>query len=58
MAPIIGLFSKEIAEVGEMRFEWDRPYLVDATKFAAAFWNDATSFDDGLSATIRFYRDA
>jgi nucleoside-diphosphate-sugar epimerase len=57
LAPIIGLFSKEIAEVGEMRFEWDRPYLVDATKFAAAFWNDATSFDDGLSATIRFYRD-
>ena len=55
LMPIAGLFSKEIREIGEMRFQWDRPYIVDATKFADAFWHDATSFDDGLAATIRFY---
>ena len=39
-----------------MRFQWDRPYLVDASKFGKRFWSDATSFEDGLDATIAFYR--
>ena len=31
---------------------------VDASKFRARFGQEATSFEDGLAATIRFYRDA
>ena len=31
---------------------------VDAGKFRARFGQEATSFEDGLAATIRFYRDA
>ena len=56
LAPIIGLFSKEVGEIGEMRFQWDRPYLVDSSKFAARFWSDATPFETGLTETIAFYR--
>ena len=56
LAPIVGLFVKEVRELAEMRFQWDRPYLVDATKFTARFWNDPTSFDQGLRETIDFYR--
>ncbi len=56
IAPIVGLFVKEVRETKEMRFQWDRPYLVDATKFSARFWGDATTFEQGLDATIRFYR--
>jgi nucleoside-diphosphate-sugar epimerase len=56
LAPIVGLFVKEVRELAEMRFQWDRPYLVDATKFTARFWNDPTSFDQGLRETINFYR--
>jgi nucleoside-diphosphate-sugar epimerase len=56
LAPIIGLFSKEVREIAEMRFQWDRPYLVDSSKFAARFWNDATPFESGLRDTISFYR--
>ncbi|HEY5095451.1 MAG TPA: NAD-dependent epimerase/dehydratase family protein [Candidatus Eremiobacteraceae bacterium] len=58
LAPVVGLFSKEIREMGEMRFQWDRPYIVDSSKFAERFWKDATSFERGLGNTIQFYRTA
>jgi nucleoside-diphosphate-sugar epimerase len=58
LVPIIGLVSKEVGETGEMRFQWNRPYIVDASKFGARFWSDATSFENGLGDTIAFYRAA
>lgn len=56
LAAIAGLFNKEIAEIAEMMFQWDRPYLVDSSKFAARFWRDPTPFDKGLDATIASLR--
>jgi nucleoside-diphosphate-sugar epimerase len=56
LAPIIGLFSKEVGEIGEMRFQWDYPYFVNWSKFAARFWSDATPFERGLADTIADYR--
>jgi nucleoside-diphosphate-sugar epimerase len=53
---IFGLFNKEVAELAEMRFQWDGPYRVDASKFAGRFWSDATPFQQGLEATITHYR--
>lgn len=58
LVPIVGLFSKEVREIAEMRFQWDRPYVVDSSKFAAHFWNDATPFESGLGDTIACYRTA
>jgi nucleoside-diphosphate-sugar epimerase len=52
-----GLFNSQMRETLEMGFQWDHPYLVDASKFRARFWSDATSFEDGLSATIASYRN-
>lgn len=51
-----GLFDRRLYELIEMRFQTDRPYLVDATKFGRRFWNDPTPFDMGLEATIAHYR--
>jgi nucleoside-diphosphate-sugar epimerase len=51
LQPVLGLFQPVLGELIEMRFQTDRPYYVDATKFAARF-GGATSFEDGLSATI------
>ena len=56
LAPVLGLFTKAIGETVEMRFQWNRPYIVDASKFAARFWNDPTSLEDGLRETIAFYQ--
>jgi nucleoside-diphosphate-sugar epimerase len=58
LEPILGLFRREIGELREMRFQWDRPYRVDASKFAARFWTDAMPFEQGLEATIAYYRRA
>jgi hypothetical protein len=41
-----------------MRFQWDRPYRVDASRFGAAFWSDATPFESGVRDTAVAFRDA
>ncbi len=52
---LAGLFNREVHELIEMGFQTDRPYLVDASKFAGRFWADATSFEAGLKATVASY---
>jgi hypothetical protein len=41
-----------------MRFQWDRPYRVDARKFANQFWSDATPFEVGAPATALSFKNA
>jgi hypothetical protein len=55
MLHVVGLFDRQVYELIEMGFQTDRPYLVDASKFAGRFWADATSFEAGLAATIASY---
>jgi hypothetical protein len=43
--------------MGEMRFQWDRPYRVDSSRFAKRFWSDATPFEVGAPATALWFRD-
>jgi nucleoside-diphosphate-sugar epimerase len=54
---LLGLVRSDVRELREMRFQWDGPYLVDASKFRARFWSDPTPFEAGLRATIASYRD-
>jgi nucleoside-diphosphate-sugar epimerase len=51
-----GLFSPFLRELKEMRFTRDRPYRVDAAKFAKAFWSDTTPFETGVRATALSFR--
>jgi nucleoside-diphosphate-sugar epimerase len=53
-----GLFSPFLREVKELRFTWNRPYEVDASKFATAFWSDATPFESGVPKTAVAFRAA
>jgi nucleoside-diphosphate-sugar epimerase len=50
------MFSPFLRELIEMRFQWDRPYHVDAAKFASAFWSDATPFETGVRETALAFR--
>jgi nucleoside-diphosphate-sugar epimerase len=52
------MFSPTLRELIEMRFQWDRPYRVDASKFAAAFWSDATPFETGVPETALAFKAA
>ena len=53
----LGLFMPPLRELAEMRFQWDRPYRVDASRFRARFWSDATPFEVGAPATALWFRD-
>jgi nucleoside-diphosphate-sugar epimerase len=56
IAPL-GLFMPPLRELAEMRFQWDRPYRVDSSRFRARFWSDATPFEVGAPATALWFRD-
>lgn len=53
----LGLFVPALREMREMRFQWDRPYRVDWSRFARRFWSDATPFEVGAPATALWFRD-
>ena len=50
----MGLFSPLLREVAEMAYQWDAPYLVDDTKFRAAFGGSATDIDEIVTETARW----
>lgn len=56
LLPLIAPFVSFLRELYEMRFQWDRPYKVDASKWRARFWSDVTPFDKGVAATIASFR--
>lgn len=45
-------FVSFLKELREMRFQWDRPYKADATKWQNRFWSDVTPFEQGVAATM------
>jgi nucleoside-diphosphate-sugar epimerase len=53
--PAMGVFVPFMREVADMSFTWDRPYHVDAGKFARRFWSDVTPFEVGAPATARSF---
>lgn len=53
---LIGLFVPQVKELPEMRFQWDRPYRVDSSRFAKRFWSDPTPFEVGAPATALSFR--
>ncbi|MBY0519230.1 MAG: epimerase, partial [Sphingomonas sp.] len=57
LLPLIAPFVTFLRELYEMRFQWDRPYHVDATKWTRRFWSDVTPFDEGVAATIASFRE-
>ncbi len=54
---IMKLFNPLLRELEEMRFIWDRPYIMEHEKFARHFGDEWTSLDDGLAATLDWFRE-
>ena len=57
MLTLLAVFVPIMREIKEMSFLWDRPYVVDHSKFENAFWGDFTPLDEGLKRTLEWYRE-
>jgi nucleoside-diphosphate-sugar epimerase len=51
-----GLFIPEAKESSEMMYEFVEPFVVDASASEALLGFSATPLDEGLAATIEWYR--
>ena len=47
----MGLFMPIAREVAEMAYQWDAPYILDDSRFRAAFGGAPTPFDKVVAAT-------
>lgn len=56
MLPVMGVFAPFLRELWEMRFQWDRPYRVDAAKWTARFGGEVTPFEVGARDTALSFR--
>lgn len=55
LLPALGLASRFLKEVDDVRYTWDRRYEVDGSKFTGRFWADVTPYEVGAVATARSY---
>ncbi len=51
-----GLFVPEARETVEMMYEFDRPFVVDSSKFERTFGMSATPLEEALQVTLAWYR--
>lgn len=57
MLHLAGLFNPLIREMRSVVVQFDRPWVVDASRFVSTFGRfDATSHDDAVAATLAWFR--
>ncbi len=57
MMTIGGVFVPEARETREMMYEFDKPFVVDHSKYATTFGDDFTPHDAAVRSTIDWYRE-
>lgn len=57
MMNILGLFIPPLAELKEMLYQVENPFILDHRKFTAAFGDIATPLDESIRKTLAWYRD-
>jgi nucleoside-diphosphate-sugar epimerase len=56
MMAIGGLFIPEAKETVEMMYEFDRPFIVDSSRFEKTFGMNATPMKEAIRETVAWYR--
>lgn len=54
---VAGLFSPLLRELREIRYQFDRPFLVDSSAYEEAFAVRATPLDEQVKATVDWWRE-
>jgi nucleoside-diphosphate-sugar epimerase len=57
MMQFAGLFVPAVKEIVEMMYEFDKPFIVDSSKFENRFGDVATPLDTAIRETVDWYRD-
>ena len=55
MLVALGLFMPLLRELRETLYQWERPWVVDDSKFRAAFGAGATDVDDGIRRSLEWF---
>ncbi len=58
LVTVLSKVNPILKEFPELMYEWEEPYIVDHSQFAAAFGAQITPLADGLKQTIAWYRQA
>ena len=53
---VLAIFSKQLKEVKEMKYEFEEIYLVDTTKYEAKFDRDITPHEIAIKETLEWYK--
>lgn len=55
---VLGWLDPLMRQLKEMMYQWEKPFVVDDSKFREAFGDEvkATPIDDGIAATLDWYR--
>ncbi|WKX72950.1 NAD-dependent epimerase/dehydratase family protein [Streptomyces sp. XD-27] len=54
---VVSVFSPLIRELKEIRYQFDRPFVVDSSAYEAAFAVRATPVDEQVKATVDWWRE-
>ncbi|MEU1308056.1 NAD-dependent epimerase/dehydratase family protein [Streptomyces cinnamoneus] len=54
---VASVFSPLLRELKEIRYQFDRPFVVDASAYEAAFAVRATPVDEQVKATVEWWRE-
>ncbi|MCF7825975.1 MAG: NAD-dependent dehydratase [Candidatus Marinimicrobia bacterium] len=57
MISMMGLFNPMIKEVKEMMYTWEEPYVVNHSKFEAAFGAEPTSHEVAIKETFAWFKN-
>lgn len=53
---IMGLFNASVREIVEMVYEFDKPFILDSSKFERSFGMTATPIDQAIRETVAFFK--
>jgi len=56
MLNLVGPFNGNVRELKEMLYEFEEPFLVDHTRFEAAFGTFTTPLDEAIATTVAWFR--
>ncbi|HEX4251505.1 MAG TPA: NAD-dependent epimerase/dehydratase family protein [Pseudonocardia sp.] len=56
VAAPLGLVSDVVRRGAELLYQFEQDFVVDSTKFTSKFGGTATSYEDGIAATLAWYR--